>query len=244
MGNLLLLIVVALTVGAVVFGVMTLVTGGDPGLAPAEPDERATPLPADRPLVEGDVVPGDVRPAWRGYRMDQVDQTLRRLAYDIGYKSELIQVLEAEIIALREGRVEDADTLAGARASALGVVTASAVGRREPADAADETARRRRRPGRAGRDRRRGRRAAGRRGRPRDRPGDGRGGRAAAGEPVRRVTGPIRPRPGAGEVTATIIVDAPAERVFAAFIGWERQSDWIPLHQGAGGRRATAARAP
>ncbi|XTZ14475.1 SRPBCC family protein [Micromonospora echinospora] len=36
-------------------------------------------------------------------------------------------------------------------------------------------------------------------------------------------------QPGAGEVTATVIVDAPAERVFAAFTTWERQSDWIPF---------------
>ncbi|MGN9807790.1 SRPBCC family protein [Micromonospora sp. BQ11] len=36
-------------------------------------------------------------------------------------------------------------------------------------------------------------------------------------------------RRGAGEVTATVIVDAPAERVFAALIAWERQSDWIPF---------------
>ncbi|GIG01483.1 hypothetical protein Cci01nite_65760 [Catellatospora citrea] len=138
MGNLLLLIVVALTVGAVVFGVMTLVTGGDPGLAPAEPDERATPLPADRPLVEGDVSRVTFDPTWRGYRMAQVDQTLRRLAYDIGYKSELIQVLEAEVTALREGRVEDADTLARARASALGVVTAGGAVD-APVDAVEET---------------------------------------------------------------------------------------------------------
>ncbi|GAB4048861.1 DivIVA domain-containing protein [Catellatospora paridis] len=138
MGNLLLLIVVALTVGAVVFGVMTLVTGGDPGLAPAEPDERATPLPADRPLVEGDVSRVTFDPTWRGYRMAQVDQTLRRLAYDIGYKSELIQVLEAEVTALREGRVEDADTLARARASALGVVTAGVVVD-APVDTVEET---------------------------------------------------------------------------------------------------------
>ncbi|MEU7822046.1 DivIVA domain-containing protein [Catellatospora sp. NPDC049133] len=138
MGNVLLLIVVALTVGAVVFGVMTLVTGGDPGLAPAEPDERATPLPADRPLVEGDVSRATFDPAWRGYRMAQVDQTLRRLAYDIGYKSELIQVLEAEVTALREGRVEDADTLARARASALGVITATPVDE-NTVDVTDET---------------------------------------------------------------------------------------------------------
>lgn len=36
-------------------------------------------------------------------------------------------------------------------------------------------------------------------------------------------------QPGAGEVTATVIVNAPAERVFAALIAWERQSDWIPF---------------
>ncbi|MGC4853938.1 SRPBCC family protein [Micromonospora sp. DT4] len=36
-------------------------------------------------------------------------------------------------------------------------------------------------------------------------------------------------QPGAGEVTATVIVDAPAPRVFAALLAWERQSDWIPF---------------
>jgi hypothetical protein len=35
--------------------------------------------------------------------------------------------------------------------------------------------------------------------------------------------------PGAGEVTATVIVNAPAEKVFDAFISWERQGDWIPF---------------
>ena len=36
-------------------------------------------------------------------------------------------------------------------------------------------------------------------------------------------------QPGTGEVTATVIVNAPAARVFAAFVNWERQSEWIPL---------------
>lgn len=39
------------------------------------------------------------------------------------------------------------------------------------------------------------------------------------------------PQPGAGEVTATVIVNAPATRVFAAFTAWERQSEWIPFTQ-------------
>ncbi|AEV88729.1 polyketide cyclase [Actinoplanes sp. SE50] len=36
-------------------------------------------------------------------------------------------------------------------------------------------------------------------------------------------------QPGSGEVTATVIVNAPAPKVFAAFLNWERQSDWIPF---------------
>ncbi|MEU7750911.1 DivIVA domain-containing protein [Micromonospora sp. NPDC049171] len=115
MGQLLLLLVVALTVAAVVFGVTVLVSGRDPGLVPAEPDSQAVALPGTRPLRESDV--GAVRfdTALRGYRMSQVDQAMRRAAYDIGYKSELIGVLEAEVAALREGRTDDADVLRDAR---------------------------------------------------------------------------------------------------------------------------------
>ncbi len=36
-------------------------------------------------------------------------------------------------------------------------------------------------------------------------------------------------QPGAGEVTATLVLRAPQERVFAAFLEWERQGEWIPL---------------
>ena len=132
MGQVLLLLVVALTVAAVVFGVTVLVTGRDPGLAPAEPDGKAVPLPGTRPLRESDV--GEVRfdTALRGYRMAQVDQAMRRAAYDIGYKTELIGVLEAEVAALREGRTADADALRRAREQAAGEQPA-------PAEAASET---------------------------------------------------------------------------------------------------------
>lgn len=119
MGQVLLLVVVALTVAAVVFGVTVLVTGGDSGLGTAEPDGRAVPLPGTRPLVEADVSAVRFDTTVRGYRMAQVDQALRRAAYDIGYKDELIGVLEAEVAALREGRTSDADTLRRAREAAL-----------------------------------------------------------------------------------------------------------------------------
>ncbi|MEU5904204.1 DivIVA domain-containing protein [Micromonospora sp. NPDC047467] len=126
MGQLLLYLVVALTVAAVVFGVTVLVSGRDPGLVPAEPDSQAMPLPGTRPLRESDV--GAVRfdTALRGYRMAQVDQVLHRAAYDIGYKSELIGVLESEVAALREGRTDDADVLRQAREQSAAAVPGTA----------------------------------------------------------------------------------------------------------------------
>ncbi|MDG4833547.1 DivIVA domain-containing protein [Solwaraspora sp. WMMD1047] len=141
MGQFLLLLVVALTVAAVVFGVTVLATGNDPGLAPAEPDGRAVPLPVTRPLVEADVSQVRFDTTVRGYRMAQVDQALRRAAYDIGYKDELIGVLEAEVTALREGRPADADALRRARQAAL-VPAATAAGPESagPADPGPESA--------------------------------------------------------------------------------------------------------
>lgn len=36
-------------------------------------------------------------------------------------------------------------------------------------------------------------------------------------------------QPGAAEVTAAVIVEAVADRVFSALVSWERQSEWIPF---------------
>jgi DivIVA domain-containing protein len=123
----------AFIVGAVAFGVAVLVTGADPGLAPAEPDGPSVPLPADRPLAERDFQAVRFDTGLRGYRMAQVDSVLRRAAYDVGYKEELVAVLEAEVAALRAGRLEEADALQQARVAALG----EAGGSRPPV-AADE----------------------------------------------------------------------------------------------------------
>jgi len=119
MGQLLLFVVVALIVAAIIFGVTVMVSGGDSGLTPVEPDGRALPLPSDRPLGEEDVVRTRFDTVLRGYRMSQVDSALQRAAYDIGYKGELIGVLEAEVAALREGRTADADVLRRAREAAV-----------------------------------------------------------------------------------------------------------------------------
>jgi DivIVA domain-containing protein len=114
-----LVLVVVLVVAALVFGVVSLLSGDDPGLAPAEPDGHgARTLPNNRSLSETDLKSVTFDVALRGYRMDQVDLALRRTAYDVGYKDEMIAVLEAEVASLREGRWEDAELLRKARESA------------------------------------------------------------------------------------------------------------------------------
>lgn len=121
MREILLLLVVALVAAAIVFGVAAIITGGDPGLQPSEPDDRFRALPGDRPLNEEDVTVVRFDTGIRGYRMDQVDRAMSRIGYDLGYKDELIRALEAEVSALREGRTEEADVLRDRRLAAAGV---------------------------------------------------------------------------------------------------------------------------
>ena len=118
MGTVLLVLVIVLVVAALVFGVASMLTGDDPGLSPVDPDGRALPLPNNRSLAENDLKTVRFDVTIRGYRMSQVDRVLRRTAYDVGYKDEMIAVLEAEVAALRDGRAEDADLLRKAREAA------------------------------------------------------------------------------------------------------------------------------
>ena len=236
MGQLLLVLVVAGDRRALVFGVDVLVTGAIPGWC--RPNRTGGAATAGQPLAaEADIGSFRFDTALRGYRMAQVDQVLRRAAYDIGYKTELIGVLEAEVAALREGRVPRPTSCAGpARArggrraeepgtpAAVAVrrharPVAAAAGCRRP-EAAPPTAADRLATGRPEEAGRRSRYA----GRARRRPAQPRG-------PERVTAVRTARRPGIGEVTATVIVDAPAARVFAALSDWERQWDWIPLTQ-------------
>jgi DivIVA domain-containing protein len=118
MATVLLILVVVLVLAALVFGVVSLLSGDDPGLGKVEPDGRAVALPNNRSLTEVDLKTVRFDLGWRGYRMAQVDRVLRRTAYDVGYKDEMIAVLEAEVMALRDGRAEDAELLRKARESA------------------------------------------------------------------------------------------------------------------------------
>jgi DivIVA domain-containing protein len=118
MGPLLLVLLMVLVLATVVFGVVVLLSGEDAGLGAAEPDGVALPLPTNRSLAEDDLKTVRFDTALRGYRMAQVDRALRRTAYDVGYKDEMIAVLEAEVAALRDGRTEDAELLRKAREAA------------------------------------------------------------------------------------------------------------------------------
>jgi DivIVA domain-containing protein len=129
-----LLLLLAVTVAVIAYLVVWIFTGNDDGLDREEPDGRAVPLPGSRPLVESDISALRFDTVIRGYRMVQVDAALRRAAYDVGYKQELIDVLEAEVVALRDGRMDDAEALRQARDGAVGGVGISVAGPSGPPD--------------------------------------------------------------------------------------------------------------
>ncbi|ADD40411.1 DivIVA domain-containing protein [Stackebrandtia nassauensis] len=113
------LVVLALALSCgIAFGIVVLVTGNDPGLVSAT-DGVPAHLPSDRPLSEQDVLAAKFDTGLRGYQTGQVDDALARLAYDVGFKDELIKVLASEVTALRDGRTEEADALRDARQRAL-----------------------------------------------------------------------------------------------------------------------------
>ncbi|GIG65449.1 DivIVA domain-containing protein [Phytomonospora endophytica] len=135
MGQFLILLVVAAIAVGLVFGVVVLATGKDDGLRPVSADGVSIGLPPDRPLSEDDVLTARFDTGLRGYRTGQVDDALARLAYDVGFKDELIKVLVSEVQALRDGRSDDAERLRLARAKAIGETTVDT--RRPPVDGAD-----------------------------------------------------------------------------------------------------------
>lgn len=106
-----LLISLAVVVAAVTLAVVGS-SGDGPGgpavggLADAPPDELDEPLPAGRPVSRADVDGLRLPVAARGYRMQQVDDILDRLAAELAERDARIAELES--------------ALAGAQAAAMG----------------------------------------------------------------------------------------------------------------------------
>lgn len=81
-GTALIYLLVVAAVGAALFGLATLVFGRGEELAPLPPGATPTRLPAGE--VDGDDVRGlRFQQALRGYRMDEVDWALDRLADEL-----------------------------------------------------------------------------------------------------------------------------------------------------------------
>lgn len=85
---------VVVAVGIVLATVLVAGGRGD-GLAPAEVDRQRTMLPEDRPLVPADLGAVNLGVGFRGYRMDEVDELLDRIALELAERDERIAELEA-----------------------------------------------------------------------------------------------------------------------------------------------------
>jgi DivIVA domain-containing protein len=80
-------------------GVAVVAAGRGEGLPPADPDRPDLALPPEGPLVRSDVDQVRFSVGLRGYRMDEVDDVLDRLALDLEARDERIALLEREVAA-------------------------------------------------------------------------------------------------------------------------------------------------
>lgn len=85
-----------LAVLAVVFGVAVVLTGRTDGMSEEAQDLADTGIPRDRPMTAQDVAGLRFALAFRGYRMDEVDEALDRLAAEIEARDDAIAQLVAE----------------------------------------------------------------------------------------------------------------------------------------------------
>ena len=85
-----------LAVLAVVFGVAIVLTGRSDGMSEEAQDLADTGIPRDRPMTSQDVAGLRFALAFRGYRMDEVDEALDRLAAEIQARDDAISQLVTE----------------------------------------------------------------------------------------------------------------------------------------------------
>jgi len=84
--------------GIVVLGGVAVVAAGrGEGLSDTQPDRADLTLPADRPAAREDVDQLRFSVGLRGYRMDEVDDVLDRLALDIALRDGLIGELREQL---------------------------------------------------------------------------------------------------------------------------------------------------
>lgn len=88
MATFLVWVITALTVAGAMFAVAAVVSGQVDLMADMPPDAVPPSLPEDRPARAWDVEAVRFDRAFRGYRMDQVDAVLDRLAAELAARDE------------------------------------------------------------------------------------------------------------------------------------------------------------
>jgi DivIVA domain-containing protein len=110
-----------LAVLGVVFGVAAFLTGHADGMSDEPQDLAAVGIPRDRAMTPDDVIGLRFALALRGYRMNEVDDALDRLAAEVAARDEAIRSLRAELDSVRARRhgaagAEPAEAAEAARA--------------------------------------------------------------------------------------------------------------------------------
>ena len=101
--------VIVVAMAVVVGGAALVALGGGGSLPEAVHDRIAARLPQERPLSRDDVDGIRLPMAVRGYRMDEVDDVLDRLAYDLEARDTRIAILEQEVAARWSAATTPAD---------------------------------------------------------------------------------------------------------------------------------------
>lgn len=90
MATFLVWVITALTIAAAIFAVAATVSGRVDLMAEMPPDAAPPALPQDRPVRASDVTGARFDRAFRGYRMNQVDAVLDRLAVELAKRDEAL----------------------------------------------------------------------------------------------------------------------------------------------------------
>jgi DivIVA domain-containing protein len=85
----------ALVIIAVIIAIALIAAGSTDSLSEAYPDRRYLELPAERSLRPADLQGVRLGVGFRGYRMDEVDHLLDRLAYELELRDIRIAELES-----------------------------------------------------------------------------------------------------------------------------------------------------
>jgi DivIVA domain-containing protein len=89
--------VMVVVIGVIVFGVAAVAAGRGGTMGEVYPDRPDAPLPWDRPLRAGDLDGLRFSVAFRGYRMDEVDDLLDRVASELEARDKRVAELDWQL---------------------------------------------------------------------------------------------------------------------------------------------------